>query len=79
MHALKKENKQSTKAEIHLNARRVRWVNMKYARGKNKWKTSRTIGFCEYRHEISGSIKGEEFIDQLSDYQFLKKNSALWS
>jgi hypothetical protein len=26
--------------------------------------------------KLSGSIKGKEFFDQLSDYQFLKKDSA---
>jgi hypothetical protein len=25
-----------------------------------------------------GSIKGGEFLDQLSDYQLVKKDSALW-
>jgi hypothetical protein len=32
---------------------------------------------CEYGNEPSGSIKDEEFLDQLSDYQLLK-NSAPW-
>jgi hypothetical protein len=27
----------------------------------------------------SGSITGAEFLDQLSDYQFLKKDSTPWS
>jgi len=28
---------------------------------------------CEYGNEPSGSIKGEEFLDPLSDFQLLKK------
>jgi hypothetical protein len=31
---------------------------------------------CEHDNEPSGSIKGEEFLEYLSDYQFLKKDSA---
>jgi hypothetical protein len=33
-------------------------------------------GFCEHGNEPSGSIKGVEFLDYLSDYQLLKKGSA---
>jgi hypothetical protein len=33
--------------------------------------------FCRQRNEISGSIKNYEFLDQLSDYQFIKKDSAV--
>jgi hypothetical protein len=32
--------------------------------------------FCEYGNEPLGSIKGVEIIDQLADYQLLKKGSA---
>jgi hypothetical protein len=35
-------------------------------------------GSFEHGDECSGSMKGAEYLDQLSDYQFLKKNSALW-
>jgi hypothetical protein len=31
---------------------------------------------CEHCNEPYGSIKGEKFLDQMSGYQFLKKNSA---
>jgi hypothetical protein len=34
---------------------------------------------CEHGNETSGSIKGGEFLDQLSDYWFLKKDSTPWS
>jgi hypothetical protein len=34
---------------------------------------------CERGNETSGSIKGGEFIDYLSNYQFLKKDSTPWS
>jgi hypothetical protein len=34
-------------------------------------------GFCERSYEPSDSIKGGEFLDQLSSYQLLKKESAL--
>jgi hypothetical protein len=35
-------------------------------------------GGCEYSNEASGSIKGGKFLDCLSDYQLLKRGSALW-
>jgi hypothetical protein len=35
-------------------------------------------GFCEHSNEPLGSIKGGEFIYQLSDCQLLKVNSASW-
>jgi hypothetical protein len=31
---------------------------------------------CEYGNETSGSIKGGEFLEQLSDCQLLMKDSA---
>jgi hypothetical protein len=34
---------------------------------------------CEYGNEPTHSIKGGEFIDYLSDYQLLKKDSIPWS
>jgi len=30
---------------------------------------------CEHGNEPSSSVKGGEFLDQLSDYQLLKKDS----
>jgi hypothetical protein len=36
-------------------------------------------GFCGHENEPSVSIKGGEFIDQLSNYQLFKKENALWS
>jgi hypothetical protein len=36
-------------------------------------------GFCEQGNALSGSIKGGEFLDQLSDNQFLNKNSVHWN
>jgi len=33
----------------------------------------------EQGSEPSGSMKGGEFLEQLSDYQFLKKDSVPWS
>jgi hypothetical protein len=33
-------------------------------------------GCCEHGNELSGSIKGGEFIDYLSDFWLLKKESA---
>jgi hypothetical protein len=36
-------------------------------------------GFCEHGNDPSGSIKGEEFLDYLSDCWSFKKNSPLWS
>jgi len=37
------------------------------------------VGSCEHSSESWGAIKGEGFLDQLSDYQLVKKDSALWS
>jgi len=34
------------------------------------------VGSCEHGNEPSSCIKGEEFLDELSYYQFLKKGSA---
>jgi hypothetical protein len=36
-------------------------------------------GCCEHGNERPDSIKGGEFLDQLSDLQILKKDSAQWS
>jgi hypothetical protein len=42
-------------------------------------KTSQLAGSCEYGNEPFGSIKGGVFLDQLSDCQLLKKDSAACS
>jgi len=34
------------------------------------------VGSCQHGNEPSGCIKDGEFLDQLSDYQLLKYNSA---
>jgi hypothetical protein len=34
------------------------------------------VGPCEHGNAFLGSIKGGEFLGDLSDYQFLKKGSA---
>jgi hypothetical protein len=36
-------------------------------------------GFWKHSNEHSGSINGREFLDYLSDYKLLKKDSNLWS
>jgi hypothetical protein len=36
-------------------------------------------GTREHNIEFSGSINGGEFLDQLSDYYLLKKDTAAWS
>jgi hypothetical protein len=36
-------------------------------------------GSCEHGNEPSGSIKGVEFLDWLSDCKLLKKDYASWS
>jgi hypothetical protein len=36
-------------------------------------------GSCEHGTEPSNSITGGEFLDQVSEYYFLNKNSAPWS
>jgi len=37
------------------------------------------VGHGEYKNKPSGSVKGGGFLDQLSDYQLLKKDSAPWN
>jgi hypothetical protein len=39
----------------------------------------RTAASCERGNEHSDYIRGGEFLDQLSDCQLLKKDSAPWS
>jgi hypothetical protein len=34
---------------------------------------------CEHSNEPSGTIRGGEFLDWLSDYYILKKDCAPWS
>jgi hypothetical protein len=36
------------------------------------------VGSFEHGNEPAGSIKGGEFLDHMSDYQILKKDSAPW-
>jgi hypothetical protein len=36
-------------------------------------------GFCKHGNELPGSIKGGKFLDHLSDYQHLEKDSGPWS
>jgi hypothetical protein len=36
-------------------------------------------GSCEHGKELSGSIKGGELFEYLSDYQHLKKDFTPWS
>jgi hypothetical protein len=37
------------------------------------------VGSCEHSNESSGSIKGGQFLDHLSDYWLLNKDSGPWS
>jgi hypothetical protein len=37
------------------------------------------VGFFENHNEISGPIKGGEFLGQLRDHQFIKKDFTPWS
>jgi hypothetical protein len=37
------------------------------------------VDTCDHGNEPVGSIKGREFLDYLSEYLLLKKDSALWS
>jgi hypothetical protein len=37
-----------------------------------------SVGCCEYGNELSVSTKDKEFLDQLSNYQFLKNITAPW-
>jgi hypothetical protein len=34
------------------------------------------VGSCEHGNELLGFIKGGKFLDYMSDYQLLKKDSA---
>jgi hypothetical protein len=46
-------------------------------RWENQIKMNR-VGRCEHGNEPSGSIKDREFLDKLSDCQFLKKDYTPW-
>jgi hypothetical protein len=35
-------------------------------------------GCCEHGNEPSGSVKGETFLEEISDYQLLRKDSVPW-
>jgi hypothetical protein len=50
----------------------VDWIHV--AQVRNQWQ-----GSCEHGNELSDSIKGRELLDQLSDCQLLKKDSAPWN
>jgi len=50
----------------------VDWIQL--AQDRN-----RKAGSCEHSNGTSASIKGEKFIDQLSDSQLINKNSVPWS
>jgi hypothetical protein len=41
--------------------------------------SGRKGGSCEHGNEPLGSIKGGEFLDWLSDYYLLKKDSVPWT
>jgi hypothetical protein len=47
--------------------------------GWNAFNLTRETGSCEHGNAPSGSIKGGEFLDYLSDCQLLKKDSAPWN
>jgi hypothetical protein len=47
------------------------WINLAQDR-------SIVVGSCECSNELSCSIKGREFLDQLSNYQFLKSDDVSW-
>jgi hypothetical protein len=56
----------------------LRWIFRKWFVGVMDW-IGEVAGFCEYGNEPSGSIKCEEFLDQLETGWLLKKYSVLWS
>jgi hypothetical protein len=37
------------------------------------------VGYCEHGNELSGSVEDGEYLDYLSECQFLKKDSVSWS
>jgi hypothetical protein len=56
-----------------------------YRNGVEVWRLDLTgseyntvVGSFEHGNNHSGTITGEEFIDNLSDCQLLKKNSVSW-
>jgi hypothetical protein len=48
----------------------VDWIQATRNRGQ-------VVGCCEHGNEHSGSIKGEELVDQLSDYQLHKCSAQI--
>jgi hypothetical protein len=37
------------------------------------------VGFCDNGDEYSGSKKGGKLLDQMTEYQILKRDYATWS
>jgi hypothetical protein len=61
----------------------LKWILSRYGRmawtGLN-WLGYRPVaGSCEEGNESSASITEGKFLEKLSDYLLLKKNTALWS
>jgi hypothetical protein len=61
----------------------LRWIVRKW--GEKVWteciwlRWGPVAGCCEHGNELSGSIKGGKFLDQLSNCYLQEKDSALWS
>jgi len=53
--------------------------SMKECTGQNYLSIGHNGTLFEYRNEQSGSIKGGEFINLLSEYQLPRNDSAPWS
>jgi hypothetical protein len=50
----------------------VNWIFL--AQNRDKWRA-----LTDTVNELSGSIRGGKFPDEMSDYQILKKDSASWT
>jgi len=59
----------------------VNYLSLKKKKSQyvTQYYTGPRYGCCEDGNEPSDSIKGREYLNQLSDYQFLKEDSVLWS
>jgi hypothetical protein len=71
------ENLKTRRHSGHLGTDRRIILKWSLNKIRLNWLRARTCGGLLWtRNEPLGSIKGGEFLDQLSDYQFVKKDSA---
>jgi hypothetical protein len=78
----KKLERRRTLGRPGVNGRIIlRWIFEKWdgGRGLDRSGSRQVSGCCECGHELSGSIKCGEFLEDLKSCLLLRKDSATWS